>query len=315
MPEFRRRRLAARSEPGAAGPAALRAPRIPPGDRRRSRRPVPAWAAEVIGTSGYDFEGHERRGRADLDALEAWDRAPVVERYSPKLPESMVDHSATEIIGGVIARRSRRRPRSSSRTAAMRQPSPRLGGRGPGHRRRRRPAGVAVGAIPEHVAALLRPSWRSRIWRSKRPSRIRDLALRASSWTRGQQPSGSRTVPRRRPPIRRACCRASGPSVAPPQLVQRAERRWIYHSVRYALSRDPTRRPRLLARPREGLRRQGDGPSRRGDRGRLGRRPDEGRSGRGRMARTRFTRTSKRSWREPTSTASSSPRGRALTSR
>ena len=70
------------------------------------------WAAELIGTSGYDFDAHERRSRSDVEMLEAWgsgDRS-VDSLLGEPSQEAKVDHSAAEIMGDVIAGRTRRRP-------------------------------------------------------------------------------------------------------------------------------------------------------------------------------------------------------------
>ena len=113
MPEFRRRTLAADPSRGAAQPTARRARGAPSGDRRRPRRRVPA-----MGSRGHRYQpattsrGTIARSRTDVEMLEAWgsgDR-PVEPLLAEPSNESKVDHSAAEIMGDVIARRTRRRP-------------------------------------------------------------------------------------------------------------------------------------------------------------------------------------------------------------
>ena len=159
MPEFRRRRLAV--DPMQAPLSRLLFERLglhPAIDDDHIGEYLP-WAAEIVGTSGYDFEGHERRSRADIDMLEAWgsgDR-PVEPLLAEPSRESKVDHSAAEIMGDVIAHRSRRRPSFILPNDGYIDNLP-LDSvvEAPGHVEDGVTRGVAVGSIPEHVAALLR---------------------------------------------------------------------------------------------------------------------------------------------------------------
>jgi alpha-galactosidase len=117
------------------------------------------WAADVIGTAGYDFEGLERRGRRAVELLEAWGsgRESVEPLLNEPSEEASVDHSAAEIMGDVIARRTRRRPSfilpNEGLIANLPADSivevPALIQNGS-------PRGVPVGAMPEPIAALLR---------------------------------------------------------------------------------------------------------------------------------------------------------------
>lgn len=70
------------------------------------------WAAGLIGTAGYDFEEHARRSQADIEMLEAWGSGarPVDPLLAEPSREASVDHSAAEIMGDLIAGRTRRRP-------------------------------------------------------------------------------------------------------------------------------------------------------------------------------------------------------------
>jgi alpha-galactosidase len=117
------------------------------------------WAAEVIGTAGYDFDRHERRSRIDIERLEAWGSGvePVRPLLEEPSREAGVDHSAAEIMGDVIAQRTRRRPSFilpndgyiENLPAESVVEIPGLVDAGD-------PRGVPVGRLPEHVAALVR---------------------------------------------------------------------------------------------------------------------------------------------------------------
>ena len=159
MPEFRRRTLAA--DPDRAPVTRLLVERLgvhPAIDDDHVGEYLP-WAAELIGTTGYDFEKHDRRSRADVEMLEAWgsgDR-PVQPLLDEPSQEARVDHSAAEIMGDVIAARTRRRPSfivpndgyiDNLPTDSVVEV--------PGIVEDGNPRGVAVGALPEHVAALVR---------------------------------------------------------------------------------------------------------------------------------------------------------------
>jgi alpha-galactosidase len=117
------------------------------------------WAAALIGTSGYDFDRHERRSRDDVAMLEAWgsgDR-PVEPLLAEPSQEARVGHSAAEIMGDIVSRRTRRRPSfivpndgyidNLPADSAVEVPGIVEGGEA---------RGVPVGAMPEPVAALLR---------------------------------------------------------------------------------------------------------------------------------------------------------------
>ncbi len=71
-----------------------------------------AWAAEIIGTEGYDFEGHARVRKLSQENVEAWGAraksvAPLLAKPSH---EARLGHSATEIIAGLIAGKTAPRP-------------------------------------------------------------------------------------------------------------------------------------------------------------------------------------------------------------
>ena len=159
MPEFRRRRLAL--DPAQAPLSRLLFERLglhPAIDDDHIGEYLP-WAAEMIGTSGYDFDGHERRSRTDVERLEAWGSGaqPVEPLLAEPSAESRVDHSAAEIMGDVIARGSRRRPSFILPNDGYIDNLP-LDSvvEVPGLVEDGVARGVAVGAIPEPAAALLR---------------------------------------------------------------------------------------------------------------------------------------------------------------
>jgi alpha-galactosidase len=159
MPEFRRRTLAA--DPGRAPLGRLLIERLGAhpaiGDDHIGEY-LP-WAADLIGTTGYDFEGHDRRSRADVEMLEAWgsgDR-PVQPLLDEPSQEARVDHSAAEIMGDVIARRTRRRPSFIVPNDGYIDDLPRHSVvEVPGIVEDGVARGVHVGSLPEHVAALVR---------------------------------------------------------------------------------------------------------------------------------------------------------------
>jgi alpha-galactosidase len=159
MPEFRRSRLAL--DPAEAPLSRLLFERLglhPAIDDDHIGEYLP-WAAEMIGTSGYDFEKHGRRSRADIDMLQAWGSGdqPVQPLLAEPSAEARVDHSAAEIMGDVFARRSRRRPSFILPNDGYIDNLP-LDSvvEVPGLVEDGVAKGVAVGAIPEPVAALLR---------------------------------------------------------------------------------------------------------------------------------------------------------------
>ena len=159
MPEFRRRTLA--GDPKRAPLSRLLIERLGSqpaiGDDHIGEY-LP-WAAEVIGTAGYDFEKHERRSRADIAMIEAWGSG--AESVEPLLAEpsreSLVDHSSAEIMGDLIAHRTRRRPSFILPNEGYIDNLPADSVvEVPGLVEAGVPRGLPVGSLPEHVAALVR---------------------------------------------------------------------------------------------------------------------------------------------------------------
>jgi alpha-galactosidase/6-phospho-beta-glucosidase family protein len=157
LPELTRRRLAEDDQP-LGRLLAERFGVLPAIDDDHIGEYLP-WAAEMIGTSGYDFAGHDRRSRDDVAMLEAWGSGArsVEPLLAEPSNEAKVGHSAAEIMGDVVAGRTRRRPSfivpndgyidNLPADSAVEVPGVVEGGRA---------TGVPVGSIPEPVAALLR---------------------------------------------------------------------------------------------------------------------------------------------------------------
>jgi alpha-galactosidase len=159
MPEFRQRTMAA--DPTRAPVTRLLVERLdahPAIDDDHVGEYLP-WAAEVIGTAGYDFEKHDRRSRDDIETLEAWGSGDL--SVGPLLAEpsreAMVDHSAAEIMGDVMAHRTQRRPSFILPNDGYIDNLPRDSVvEVPGIVDDGVPGGVPVGPLPEQVAALVR---------------------------------------------------------------------------------------------------------------------------------------------------------------
>lgn len=158
MPEFRRRTMAADSSRAPLSRLLFERLGIHPAiDDHHIGEYLP-WAAEIIGTTGYDFEGHERRSRADVEMLNAWgsgDR-PVEPLLAEPSQEARVDHSAAEIMADVIALRTRRRPSFILPNDGYIDNLPADSVvEVPGLVEAGLPRGVPVGPLPDHIAALV----------------------------------------------------------------------------------------------------------------------------------------------------------------
>jgi alpha-galactosidase len=159
LPEFQRRRLADDGAQGRVGRLLLeRLGTYPAIDDDHIGEYLP-WAAELVGTSGYDFERHDRRSADDVAMLEAWGSgARAVEPLlAEPSQEAAVDHSSAEIMGDVVARRTRRRPSFIVPNDGYIDNLPADSVvEVPGIVEDGAVRGVPVGALPEPVAALLR---------------------------------------------------------------------------------------------------------------------------------------------------------------
>jgi alpha-galactosidase len=130
------------------------------------------WAAELIGTAGYDFDGHERRAVSAAEHVEAWGAGtlPVEPLLASPSEEARVDGSAPEIIADVVAGRTRRRPSFILPNAGLIDGMPDDAVvEVPGLVDAGSPRGMPVGALPEPVAELVR-----------RELAIQDLAVQAA---------------------------------------------------------------------------------------------------------------------------------------
>jgi alpha-galactosidase len=117
------------------------------------------WAAGLIGTAGYDFEGHERRASAAVDRIEAWGSGalPVEPLLESPSADAVVGLSAAAIVADIVAGRTRRHASFILPNAGSieRLPDdavvevPGLVDAGVAQ-------GVAVGALPEPIAAFIR---------------------------------------------------------------------------------------------------------------------------------------------------------------
>jgi alpha-galactosidase len=117
------------------------------------------WAADMIGTTGYDFDALAERTQRAIRALEAWGSgersvAPLIAEESE---EAMAGHGAAQVIGDVVARRTQRRPSfilpNSGWIANLPAESV---VEVPGLVKDGVPGGVPVGSMPEAVATLVR---------------------------------------------------------------------------------------------------------------------------------------------------------------
>jgi alpha-galactosidase len=159
LPEFRRRRFAA--GPGRDPLCHLLAERLgvhPAIGDDHIGEYLP-WAADVIGTSGYDFDRLDRRSRRAVAMLEAWGSGtePVEPLLVEPSEEARADHGAAQVVGDVVARRTRRRPSfilpnegwidNLPLDAAVEVPGLVEDGV---------PKGIPVGSMPEPVATLIR---------------------------------------------------------------------------------------------------------------------------------------------------------------
>jgi alpha-galactosidase len=117
------------------------------------------WAAELIGTAGYDFGAHERHAREASEMLDGWGsgQLPVEGLLAEPSDEARVDHSAAEIIADIISGRTRRRPSFILPNTGLIDELPGESAvEVPGLVKDGAAGGVAVGRLPEPITALLR---------------------------------------------------------------------------------------------------------------------------------------------------------------
>lgn len=117
------------------------------------------WAADLIGTAGYDFDGHERRARAAVAQVEAWGRgvSPVEPMLDSPSTEARLDHSVSGIVADIATRRHRRRPSFVLPNTGLIDGLPNDAVvEAPGLVDAGIAGGVPVGPLPEPIAALVR---------------------------------------------------------------------------------------------------------------------------------------------------------------
>jgi alpha-galactosidase len=117
------------------------------------------WAADLIGTVGYDFDGHERQAAAVRDQLEAWGAGTLSVEPLLNSPssEAAVDHGTPEIIADIVAGRTRRRPSFILPNARLIDGLPEDSVvEVPGVVEAGALRGLPVGALPEPIDALVR---------------------------------------------------------------------------------------------------------------------------------------------------------------
>jgi alpha-galactosidase len=159
MPEFRRRTMAADAGRGPLSRLLFERLGVHPAiDDDHVGEYLP-WAADVIGTSGYDFDGLEDRSRRAVATLEAWGSGErsVESLLAEPSEEAMALHGAAAVVGDVIARRTRRRPSFILPNTGWIDNLPAESVvEVPGLVEDGVPRGVEVGSMPDTVAALIR---------------------------------------------------------------------------------------------------------------------------------------------------------------
>lgn len=116
------------------------------------------WAAEVIGTRGYDFDLYARMGELARANIEAWGAGakPVASLLANPSREARLGHAATEIMAAVIAGRTM--PRTSfiiPNDGCIANIEPDVVVEVPGLIEEGRWRGVEVGPLPGPIAAMV----------------------------------------------------------------------------------------------------------------------------------------------------------------
>ena len=117
------------------------------------------WAADTIGTAGYDFEAHDRQAEAVTKQLGDWGAGilPVESLLAEPSEEARVDHSPAQIIGDMVSGRTRRRPSFIVPNTGFIEGLPDAAAvEVPGLIDKGVPRGVPVGSLPDPVTELLR---------------------------------------------------------------------------------------------------------------------------------------------------------------
>lgn len=117
------------------------------------------WAADVVGTAGYDFDAHGRSSREDIGRMDAWASGSLA--VEPLLAEpseeARVEHSPAQVIADIIEGATRRRPSFIVPNAALIEDLPADSiVEVPGLIDAGVPGGVPVGALPAPIGALVR---------------------------------------------------------------------------------------------------------------------------------------------------------------
>lgn len=117
------------------------------------------WAAEIVGTEGYDFQRYARNGELSRQNVEAYGagRKPVASLLAQPSRESRLGHGSTQIIAGIINGAALPRPsfiipndgyiENIERDVVVEVPG--MIENGGWH-------GVGVGALPEPIATMVR---------------------------------------------------------------------------------------------------------------------------------------------------------------
>jgi alpha-galactosidase/6-phospho-beta-glucosidase family protein len=159
MPEFRRRRMQRGTADGPLGLMLLERLGVPPAIGDDHIGEYLPWAANLIGTRGYDFDGLARRSRRAVELLEAWGSGErsVEPLLAEESEEAMAGHGAAQVVGDLVSRRSRRRPSFILPNDGLIDNLPADSVvEVPGLVENGVPGGVAVGPMPEAVATIVR---------------------------------------------------------------------------------------------------------------------------------------------------------------
>ena len=117
------------------------------------------WAADVLGSAGYDFDEHDRQARAATEQLQAWGAGtlPVEPLLAQPSPEALVDHSPADIIADIATGKTRRRPSFIVPNGGLIDDLPASAAvEVPGLVEDGVPRGVPSGRLPEPIATLVR---------------------------------------------------------------------------------------------------------------------------------------------------------------